>query len=160
MADIQNNTRYYSKTGDTASISESLKLEGCVGHGGSFTTEVRRVLFDISIRLYQSSFDLYHHSLGTPVGGQFLMYIRALRATLNKTDRSFNSVSLYKSASYMSFVIPAWLTVSRCSLLAVTPSQSQPIYSPRLGGRVLRSLGLLSTQLCPFSPTLTLLETG
>jgi len=114
MADIQNNTRYYSKTGDTASISESLKLEGCVGHGGSFTTEVRRVLFDISIRLYQSSFDLYHHSLGTPVGGQFLMYIRALRATLNQTDRSFNSVSLYKSASYMSFVIPAWLTIYIC----------------------------------------------
>src|SRR6266567_9075086 len=52
-------------------------------------------------------------SLGTPVRGQFLIYIRALRATLNKTDRSFNSVSLYKSASYMSFVIPAWLTKHR-----------------------------------------------
>jgi len=38
------------------------------------------------------------------------MYIRALRATLNKTDQSFNSMSLYQSASYMSFVIPAWLT--------------------------------------------------
>jgi hypothetical protein len=35
-----------------------------VGHGGSLTTEVRRVLFDIS-------FNLYHHSLGTPIGGQF-----------------------------------------------------------------------------------------
>jgi len=43
------------------------------------------------------SFDLYYHSLGTPVGGQFLIYIRALRATLNKTDHSFNSVSLYIS---------------------------------------------------------------
>jgi hypothetical protein len=36
----------------------------CVGHGGSPTTEVRRVLFDVS-------FNVYHHSLGTPVGGQF-----------------------------------------------------------------------------------------
>jgi hypothetical protein len=35
-----------------------------VGHGGSLTTEVRRVLFDVS-------FNVYHHSLGTPVGGQF-----------------------------------------------------------------------------------------
>jgi hypothetical protein len=65
-----------------------------VGHGGSFPTEVRRVLFHIRIRMYQSSFGLYHHFLGTPVGGQFLMYIRALRATLNKPDHSFNSVSL------------------------------------------------------------------
>jgi hypothetical protein len=65
-----------------------------VGHGGSFTAEVRRVLFDISISKYQYSLNLYHHSLGTPVRGQFLMYIRALRATLNKADRSFNSVSL------------------------------------------------------------------
>jgi len=65
-----------------------------VGHGGSFTAEVRRVLFDVRIRRCQSSFNLYHHSLGTPVGGQFLMYIRALRATLNKTDHSYNSVSL------------------------------------------------------------------
>ena len=37
------------------------------------------------------------------------MYIRALRVTLNQADQSFNSVSLYQSASYMSFVIPAWL---------------------------------------------------
>src|SRR6266576_1937337 len=81
-----------------------------VGHGGSFTTVVRRVLFHIRFRLYYPSLDLYHHSLGTPIRGQFLVYIRALRATLNKTDRSFNSVSLYKSASYMSFMIPAWLT--------------------------------------------------
>ena len=65
-----------------------------VGHGGSFTTVVRRVLFRIRFRLCYPSFDLYHHSLGTPVRGQFLMYIRALGATLNKTDRSFNSVSL------------------------------------------------------------------
>ena len=57
-----------------------------VGHGGSFTAEVRRVVFDISISKYQYSFNLYHHSLGTPVGSQFLMYIRALRATLNKID--------------------------------------------------------------------------
>src|SRR6266705_6876786 len=65
-----------------------------VGHGSSSAAEVRRVLFHNRIRLYYPSFDLYHHSLGTPVRGQFLMYIRALRATLNKTDRSFNSVSL------------------------------------------------------------------
>src|SRR6266700_52626 len=82
-----------------------------VGHGGSFTAVVRWVLFYIRFRLYYPSLDLYYHSLGTPVRGQFLVYIRALRATLNKTDRSFNSVSLYKSASYMSFVILAWLTV-------------------------------------------------
>ena len=68
------------------------------------------MLFHHRIRLYYPSLDLYHHYLGTPVRGQFFMYIRALRATLNQTDRSFNSVSLYKSASYMSFVIPAWLT--------------------------------------------------
>ena len=43
----------------------------CVGHGSSFTAEVKRVLFDISISRYQSSFNVYHHSLGTPVGGQF-----------------------------------------------------------------------------------------
>src|ERR1700722_33613 len=42
-----------------------------VGHGGSFTAGVRRVLFDISISKYQYSFNVYHHSLGTPVGGQF-----------------------------------------------------------------------------------------
>jgi len=42
-----------------------------VGHGGSLTTEVRRVLFDVRIRRYQYSLNLYHHSLGTPVGGQF-----------------------------------------------------------------------------------------
>jgi len=65
-----------------------------VGHGGSFTAEVRRVLFDVRIRRCQSSFNLYYHSLGTPVGGQFLMYIRALRATLNKTDYLYNSMSL------------------------------------------------------------------
>ena len=65
-----------------------------VGHGGSLPTEVRRVLFHHRIRLYYPSLDLYHHSLGTPVRGQFLMYIRALRATLNQADRSFNSVSL------------------------------------------------------------------
>ena len=65
-----------------------------VGHGGSFTTEVRRVLFDISISRYQSSFDLYYHSLGTPVRGQSLIYIRALRATLNKIDCLINSMSL------------------------------------------------------------------
>jgi hypothetical protein len=35
-----------------------------VGHGGSLTTDLRRVLFDVS-------FNVYHHSLGTPVGGQF-----------------------------------------------------------------------------------------
>ena len=35
-----------------------------VGHGGSPTTEVRRVLFDVS-------FNVYHHSLGTPIGGHF-----------------------------------------------------------------------------------------
>ena len=35
-----------------------------VGRRGSFTTEVRQVLFDIS-------FNLYHHFLGTPAGGQF-----------------------------------------------------------------------------------------
>ena len=40
------------------------------------------------------------------------MYIRALRATLNQTDQSFNSVSLPNS-QLMSFVlIPAWLTFS------------------------------------------------
>ena len=43
------------------------------------------------------------------------MYIRALRATLNKTDQLFNSMSLYQSASYMSFVIPAWLKEYRCN---------------------------------------------
>ena len=63
-----------------------------VGHGGSFPAEVRRVLFYNRIRLY-------HHSLRTPVGGQFLMYIRALRATLNKTDRLFKfCVSINKLA--------------------------------------------------------------
>ena len=67
---------------------------GHVGHGSSSAAEVRRVLFHNRIRLYQYSFDLYHHSPGTPVGGQFLMYIRALGATLNKTDHLFNSVSL------------------------------------------------------------------
>src|SRR6266576_4829483 len=82
-----------------------------VGHGGSFPAEVKRVLFYHRIRLYYPSLDLYYHYLGTPIRGQFLMYIRALRATLNQTDRSFNPVSLYKSASYISFVIPAWLTV-------------------------------------------------
>src|SRR6266567_8219170 len=92
------------------SESRDYNLVHDVGHGGSFTAVVRRVLFHIRFRLYYPSLDLYHHSLGTPVRGQFLMYIRALRATLNQTDRSFNSVSLYKSASYMSFVIPAWLT--------------------------------------------------
>ena len=65
-----------------------------VGHGGSFPAEVKLVLFHHRIRLYYPSFDLYHHSLGTPVRGQFLMYIRALGATLNKIDCSFNSVSL------------------------------------------------------------------
>ena len=39
-----------------------------VGQGGSFTAVVRRVLFHIRIRLHQSSFGLYHHYLGTPVG--------------------------------------------------------------------------------------------
>jgi len=33
-----------------------------VGHEGSFTVEVRQVLFNISISRYQSSFDLYYHS--------------------------------------------------------------------------------------------------
>jgi len=42
------------------------------------------------------------------------MYIRALRATLNKTDHSFNSVSLPISWPISSIVIPAWLTGS-CS---------------------------------------------
>src|SRR6266567_4986244 len=93
-----------------------LDLRGCVGHRGSLTIVVRRVLFHIRFRLYYPSLDLYHHSLGTPVRGQFFVYIRAFRATLNKIDRSFNSVSLYKSASYMSFVIPAWLTYIRSSL--------------------------------------------
>src|SRR6266576_4765292 len=94
----------------TVSYYRLLDVDG-VGHRGNFPAEVKRVLFHIRFRLYYPSLDLYHHSLGTPVRGQFLVYIRALRATLNKTDRSFNSVSLYKSASYMSFVIPAWLTV-------------------------------------------------
>ena len=44
--------------------------------------------------------------------GQFLMYIRALRATLNQEDQSFNSVSL-STSQLMSFVIPAWLKQSR-----------------------------------------------
>jgi len=52
------------------------------------------VLFNVRIRRCQFSFNLYYYSLGTPVGGQFLMYIRALRATLNKTDHLYNSVSL------------------------------------------------------------------
>ena len=43
---------------------------------------------------YQPNIGLLHHPPGTPVRGQFLLYIRALRATLNKTDRSFISVSL------------------------------------------------------------------
>ena len=43
---------------------------------------------------YQPNIGLLHHPPGTPVRGQFLMYIRALRATLNQADRSFNSVSL------------------------------------------------------------------
>src|SRR5207302_11340625 len=60
------------------------------------------------IRLYQYGFGLYHHFLGTPLRGQFLMYIRALGATLNKTDRSFNSVSLSIS----------WLYVIRDTCLA------------------------------------------
>ena len=44
---------------------------------------------------YQPNIGLLHHPPGTPVRGQFLMYIRALRATLNQADQSFNSVSLY-----------------------------------------------------------------
>ena len=52
------------------------------------------MLFNVRIRRCQFSFNLYYYSLGTPVGGQFLMYIRALRATLNKTDHLYNSVSL------------------------------------------------------------------
>src|SRR6266700_38395 len=94
-----------------------LDLRGCVGHGGSFPAEVKRVLFHYRIRLYYPSLDLYHHYLGTPIRGQFFMYIRALRATLNQTDRSFNSVSLYKSASYILFVIPARLTTSLLNAL-------------------------------------------
>src|SRR5437016_7517523 len=90
-----------------------LDLRGCVGHEGSFPAEVRRVLFYNRIRLYYPSLDLYHHYLGTPVRGQFLMYIRALRATLNQTDRSFKTCVSIQLASYMSFVIPAWLTVVR-----------------------------------------------
>src|SRR6266700_4295359 len=82
-----------------------------VGHGGNFPAEVKQVLFHHRIRLYYPSLDLYYYYLGTPVRGQFFMYIRAFRATLNQINHSFNSVSLYKSASYMSFVIPAWLTV-------------------------------------------------
>jgi hypothetical protein len=80
--------------GNTGGVPLEVTREIFVGHGGSFTAVVRRVLFRIRFRVYQCSFDLYHHGLGTPVGGQFLMYIRALRATLNKTDRSFNPVSL------------------------------------------------------------------
>ena len=34
------------------------------GYKDSPTTKMRRVLFDIS-------FNIYYHSLGTPVGGQF-----------------------------------------------------------------------------------------
>ena len=71
--------------------------EGVVGHGGSFTTVVRRVLFHIRFRLYYPSFNQYHHSLGTPIRGQFLIYIKALKTTLNKTNCLFNSVPLYIS---------------------------------------------------------------
>ena len=53
------------------------------------------MLFHLRFRLYYLSLDLNQHPLGTPVRGQFLMYIRALRATLNQADQSFNSVSLY-----------------------------------------------------------------
>jgi len=35
-----------------------------ISHGGSFTVEVRRLLFSIS-------FNLYYYSLGTSIGGQF-----------------------------------------------------------------------------------------
>ena len=66
-----------------------------VGHGGSFTAEVRRVLFDISISRYQSSFDLYHHSLGTPVGVPcrcFLAMPRAVRSAENDWDLVFRKV--------------------------------------------------------------------
>src|SRR6266567_3440301 len=38
-----------------------LDLRGCVGHGGSFPAEVKRVLFHHRIRLYYPSLDLYHH---------------------------------------------------------------------------------------------------
>src|SRR5437016_4210228 len=105
-----------------------LDLRGCVGHEGSFPAEVRRVLFYNRIRLYYPSLDLYHHYLGTPVRGQFLMYIRALRATLNQTDRSFKSCVSIQLASYMSFVIPAWLTNNNRFNL---PSDPVPLMGPR-----------------------------
>ena len=58
---------------------------------------------------YQPNIGLLHHPPGTPVGGQFLMYIRALRATLNKADRSFNSVSLYNQLAIChSWYLPGW----------------------------------------------------
>jgi hypothetical protein len=40
------------------------------------------------------------------------MYIRALRATLNKTDHSYNSVSLPTSQLKSFVVIPAWLKIA------------------------------------------------
>jgi hypothetical protein len=58
-------------TMSSMTLGNRLMLVGLVGHGGSLTTEVRRVLFDVRIRRYQYSLNLYHHSLGTPVGGQF-----------------------------------------------------------------------------------------
>jgi hypothetical protein len=55
--------RTYQRSPEGLIYETSYRLRA-VGHGGSFTAEVRRVLFDLS-------FNLYHYSLGTPVGGQF-----------------------------------------------------------------------------------------
>ena len=90
---------------------------------------------------YQPNLGLLPHPPGTLVRGQYLIYIRALRATLNKTDRSFNSVSLYQSASYMSFVIPAWLKSNsyisyyRLSLLYIFYKLNPIIYNSDLVNR-------------------------
>jgi len=88
---------------------EDVALLVAVGYGGSFTAEVS------DTERLRTPND-YGHRTTTDTEGRtrviFLMYIRALRATLNKIDHLYNSVSLPISW-LMSFVlIPAWLKVA------------------------------------------------
>jgi len=54
------------------------------------------------------------------------MYIRALRATLNKTDHSFNSVSLPTSQLTSFVLIPAWLKVDTAYFRQINPNYARP----------------------------------
>jgi len=65
------------------------------------------------------------------------MHIRALRATLNKTDHSLNSVSLLISWPMSSIVIPAWLKTCNLHLMGTQCSSLSfsilPCEAVRLG---------------------------